>query len=83
MKNALLAALAVAGALLMVSDAALAHGCHRSCELGRYGWHRHAGPGCYRVACGGGYGSWKPHKPHCYRKCHYIGPIKTCKTKCD
>jgi hypothetical protein len=27
------------------------HGCHRSCELGGAGWHRHAGPYCARVAC--------------------------------
>jgi hypothetical protein len=28
-----------------------AHFCHRSCELGGYGWHRHVGPSCVRVAC--------------------------------
>jgi hypothetical protein len=27
------------------------HGCHRSCELGPAGWHRHVGPYCARVAC--------------------------------
>jgi hypothetical protein len=27
------------------------HGCHRSCELGPAGWHRHIGPYCVRVAC--------------------------------
>jgi hypothetical protein len=27
------------------------HGCHRSCELGPAGWHRHAGHYCVRVAC--------------------------------
>jgi len=27
------------------------HGCHRSCELGPAGWHRHVGPYCVRVAC--------------------------------
>ena len=27
------------------------HACHRSCELGPAGWHRHAGPYCARVAC--------------------------------
>jgi hypothetical protein len=26
-------------------------GCHRSCELGPAGWHRHVGPYCARVAC--------------------------------
>jgi hypothetical protein len=26
------------------------HGCHRSCELGPAGWHRH-GAYCRRVAC--------------------------------
>jgi hypothetical protein len=27
------------------------HGCHRSCELGPAGWHRHVGPYCARVVC--------------------------------
>jgi hypothetical protein len=27
------------------------HGCHRSCERGPAGWHRHVGPYCARVAC--------------------------------
>jgi hypothetical protein len=27
------------------------HGCHRSCELGLGGWHRHVGPYCVRVGC--------------------------------
>ena len=27
------------------------HGCHRSCEDGPAGWHRHVGPSCTRVAC--------------------------------
>jgi hypothetical protein len=26
-------------------------GCHRSCEDGPAGWHRHVGPNCVRVAC--------------------------------
>jgi hypothetical protein len=26
-------------------------GCHRSCEVGPAGWHRHVGPYCVRVAC--------------------------------
>jgi hypothetical protein len=26
-------------------------GCHRSCEAGPAGWHRHVGPYCVRVAC--------------------------------
>lgn len=28
-----------------------AHFCHRSCELGPAGWHRHVGAACIRVAC--------------------------------
>jgi hypothetical protein len=28
-----------------------AWGCHRSCESGPRGWHRHVGPYCVRVAC--------------------------------
>jgi hypothetical protein len=27
------------------------HGCHRSCEWGPAGWHRHVGPFCQRVGC--------------------------------
>jgi hypothetical protein len=27
------------------------HACHRSCELGPAGWHRHVGARCVRVAC--------------------------------
>ena len=27
------------------------YGCHRSCERGPAGWHRHVGPFCVRVAC--------------------------------
>lgn len=26
-------------------------GCHRSCEAGPGGWHRHVGPFCMREAC--------------------------------
>jgi hypothetical protein len=26
-------------------------GCHRSCEVGPAGWHRHVGPYCRRVSC--------------------------------
>ena len=33
------------------------HGCHRSCEVGPAGWHRHVGPLCVRVAC-------VPRAPH-------------------
>lgn len=27
------------------------HFCHRSCEWGPAGWHRHVGPNCVRVRC--------------------------------
>jgi hypothetical protein len=36
------------------ADASLVHkvhACHRSCELGPGGWHRHVGPFCRRIAC--------------------------------
>ena len=36
------------------ADDGLVHkvwGCHRSCEDGPRGWHRHVGPNCVRVAC--------------------------------
>jgi hypothetical protein len=36
------------------------HGCHRSCELGPAGWHRHAGPYCARIACVPR--AWNPHR---------------------
>ncbi|HWE18768.1 MAG TPA: hypothetical protein VG758_16540 [Hyphomicrobiaceae bacterium] len=36
------------------------HGCHRSCELGPAGWHRHVGPYCARVACVPR--AWHPHR---------------------
>jgi hypothetical protein len=36
------------------------HGCHRSCELGRAGWHRHVGPFCVRVVCAPR--AWQPHR---------------------
>jgi hypothetical protein len=35
-------------------------GCHRSCELGPAGWHRHVGPYCARVACWPR--AWNPHR---------------------
>jgi hypothetical protein len=54
----LLAAPALANPLGALKDAGGAeglihktHGCHRSCELGPAGWHRHAGAYCRRVAC--------------------------------
>jgi hypothetical protein len=37
-----------------------AHACHRSCELGPAGWHRHVGPFCERVACAPR--AWFPHR---------------------
>ena len=35
-------------------------GCHRSCEAGPGGWHRHVGPYCARVACYPG--AWYPNR---------------------
>jgi len=61
------AAPASAGALGDLKESAadnnLVHktwGCHRSCEDGPGGWHRHVGPYCVRVAC-------VPQAPHPYR----------------
>ena len=51
MQKSLFVALATAGMALFAADAALAHGCHRSCERGPAGWHRHVGYSCARVAC--------------------------------
>jgi hypothetical protein len=35
-------------------------GCHRSCESGPSGWHRHVGPYCVRVACRPR--AWRPNR---------------------
>jgi hypothetical protein len=52
------APVSAAGPIGALKDAAAADslvhkvwGCHRSCELGPGGWHRHVGPYCVRVAC--------------------------------
>jgi hypothetical protein len=58
------------------------HGCHSACALGPYGWHRHVGPFCERVACAPPFFTPPPPRPRCVTECKYIGPIKTCKTKC-
>jgi hypothetical protein len=43
------------------------HGCHRHCEPGRYGPHRHVGPYCERVPCGD-YG----RRPRCVKDYHCV-----------
>jgi hypothetical protein len=58
-----LAAPAVGVKDIATGDASLlhkVHGCHRSCELGGAGWHRHVGPYCRRVACAPR--AWYPHR---------------------
>ena len=85
MKKSLFVALATAGMALFAADAALAHGCHRSCERGPAGWHRHVGYSCARVACSPAahyYGKSWHKKPQCVTKCKGIGPFKSCKTRC-
>ncbi len=77
----LLAAAALGGLAFVAATApALSHGCHRTCQKGNYGWHRHAGPSCVRVSCEHG---WSAPKHRCYTKCNYFGPFKQCKTVCD
>lgn len=74
----ILIAVATAGAALLAADAALAHGCHRGCELGAYGWHRHGGYSCARISCE------RPRvRRYCRTKCNWIGPFKKCKTVCE
>ena len=62
--------------------AELAHGCHRSVEWGPAGYHYHVGPGCARVSAGPRREYRERRGPVCYQECKYIGPIKTCKTRC-
>lgn len=82
MKKSLALAIAAAGIAMFTAQAAMAHGCHRSCEEGKYGWHRHVGNSCQRVVCE------RPRmhhhrKPVCVQKCKWIGPFKQCKTVCN
>lgn len=60
------------------------HGCHRSVEWGPAGYHYHVGPGCARVSAGAPRRDYRAPRrgPVCYQECKYIGPIKTCKTRC-
>ncbi|NJR41685.1 MAG: hypothetical protein HC767_02465 [Akkermansiaceae bacterium] len=69
-------AIAMAGAAFLAADVAVAHNCHRSCQLGAYGWHRHVGYNCVRVSC-------ERPRARCRTKCNWIGPFKQCKTVCD
>ena len=43
------------------------HGCHRHCEPGRYGHHRHVGPYCERVSCEREY-----RRPRCVKDYHCV-----------
>ena len=94
MKKSLLLAVATAGVALFTAGAAMAHGDHRSCDDGRYGWHRHAGKYAQqRVACerprrhnDDGYGRGHGRNNHnntCVTKCTGFGPFKQCKTRCN
>lgn len=83
MKKSLLIALATAGMALFAADAALAHGCHRSCQVGPAGWHRHVGYSCTRISCASPRVHHHHHNRHCVTKCTGIGPFKKCKTRCN
>lgn len=82
-----LAALALGlAALPLMAGSALAHGCHRDVEEGKFGWHRHS-RSCERIAVERPYREHREHRRHrepvCEKKCHYIGPFKECKTVCN
>lgn len=82
MKKSLFAAFAVIGVSMISAQAALAHGNHRNCEEGRYGWHRHVGKhGQHRIACERPYRSYRQR---CETICKRVGPfqIKSCRTVC-
>lgn len=91
MKKSLFLAVATAGVALFTAGAAMAHGDHRSCEQGKYGWHRHAGQYAqHRVVCEPPRRHWNKHHNHhdrrpdrCVTKCVGFGPFKECKTRCD
>lgn len=85
MKKSLLLAVATAGIAMLSAGAAMAHGDHRSCEKGVYGWHRHAGKFAqHRVVCDPPrmYNRYN-HSNRCVTKCVGFGPFKECKTRCD
>jgi len=46
------------------------HGCHRHCEPGRRGPHRHVGPYCERVSCG--YDRGYDRRPRCVKDYHCV-----------
>jgi hypothetical protein len=60
------------------------HGCHRSVEYDRFGPHYHVGPGCRRIEVEGRRRYEPRYEPRrfCREECKYIGPIKTCETRC-
>lgn len=84
MKSIIMTALAAAGLAAISAGAVLAHGAHRSCEEGRYGWHRHAGQYAqHRVVCERPYRQHHRQHDRCVTKCKGFGPFKSCKTVCD
>lgn len=83
MKSALIVTIAAAGMAMFTAGTAMAHGEHRSCEEGRYGWHRHVGAyGQHRISCER---SYRPYREHCEVVCKRVGPfrIKKCRKVCD
>lgn len=83
MKKSLFLAVATVGLAMFTAQAAMAHGCHRSCEEGKYGWHRHVGNSCQRVTCERPRKLHRNHHDRCVTKCTGFGPFKQCKTRCD
>lgn len=71
------------GAFSSASEGSLlqqVHGCHRSARDSFDGWHRHVGPYCDWVPAAR---SRRDSYARCRTRCHYVGPIKTCKRICD
>lgn len=57
------------------------HGCHAVGQWDRFGHHYHA-RGCARVDQPAPRRRYNEGRPYCWQDCQYIGPIKTCKTRC-
>jgi hypothetical protein len=86
-----LAVLAFTIAVLpFAAGTASAHGCHREPAVNRFGPHRHVGPYCDRIDLPPrppAYHEREHHHrdqgpPQCVKKCHYVGPFKTCDLIC-
>lgn len=91
MKKLVLTAVAGVVMALAGTTAASAHGCHRSPDEGRAGWHRHVGPDCDRVSVERRRHWGRDHRDHgrrdyrpaCHQVCTGVGPLRFCERHCD